>query len=87
MITPVALWRRGKYGDRRARIVLGIRILAAVVWFGFGVIFKVIGAVPRHQEIVAAILGSDIAAADYCSDWIGGNSARPLVLNWIPSTL
>jgi uncharacterized membrane protein YphA (DoxX/SURF4 family) len=61
MISPIALWRHGKDGDRRAWIVLGIRILAAVVWFGFGSIFKVIGAVPRHQEIVAAILGRDIA--------------------------
>jgi len=61
MINPVALWCRGKYGDRRAWIVLGIRILAAGVWCGFGSVFKVIGAVPRHQEIVAAVLGPDIA--------------------------
>jgi uncharacterized membrane protein YphA (DoxX/SURF4 family) len=61
MIGPLVLWRRGKSGDRHAWIVLGIRILAAVVWFGFGAIFKVIGLVPRHQEIVAAILGPDIA--------------------------
>ena len=61
MITPVALWRRGNYGDRRAWTVLGIRIVAAVVWLGFGAIFKITGAVPRHEEIVAAILGSDVA--------------------------
>src|SRR5438093_1569619 len=44
-----------------ARLVLGIRILAAVVWFVFGTIFKVGGAVPRHREIVAAVLGGEIA--------------------------
>jgi uncharacterized membrane protein YphA (DoxX/SURF4 family) len=41
--------------------VLSIRILATIVWFVFGSIFKVVGAVPRHREIVAEILGDDIA--------------------------
>jgi len=61
MVTPIGLWRRGEHGDRQAWVVLSIRILATVVWFVFGSIFKVIGAVPRHREIVAAILGNDIA--------------------------
>jgi uncharacterized membrane protein YphA (DoxX/SURF4 family) len=61
MVTPIGLWRRGEHGDRRAWIVLSIRILATVVWFVFGSIFKVVGAVPRHREIVAEILGDDIA--------------------------
>jgi hypothetical protein len=42
--------------------VLGIRVFAATVWFVFGTIFKVLGTVPRHREIVAAILGSENAA-------------------------
>ena len=61
MVTPSELWRRGAHGDRRARIVVAVRILAAVVWFVFGAVFKVIGAVPRHREIVATILGVEIA--------------------------
>lgn len=31
------------------------------MWFTFGVVFKVLGVVPRHTEIVAAVLGEDIA--------------------------
>ena len=61
MVTPLALWLRAEHGDRRAWLVLGIRILAAVVWFVFGTIFKVGGAVPRHREIVAEVLGGEIA--------------------------
>jgi uncharacterized membrane protein YphA (DoxX/SURF4 family) len=60
-LTAPELWRRGAAGDQRARIVLGIRILTAVLWFVFGTIFKVLGAIPRHREIVGQILGSDIA--------------------------
>src|SRR4029077_7757662 len=44
-----------------AWIVLSIRILATIVWFVFGSIFKVVGAVPRHREIVAEILRDDIS--------------------------
>ena len=61
MMTPIELWRRAKKGDRRAWIVLSIRILAVAVWFVFGTIFKVLGVVPRHREIVASILGHEIA--------------------------
>src|SRR5436309_1591148 len=61
MVTPIELWRRGAHGDRRAWIVLAVRILAAVIWFVFGTVFKVMGAVPRHREIVAQILGSEFA--------------------------
>jgi uncharacterized membrane protein YphA (DoxX/SURF4 family) len=61
MVTPIELWRRGAHGDRRARIVVAIRILAAVVWVVFGTVFKVMGTVPRHREIVAAILGTELA--------------------------
>lgn len=61
MVTPLDLWRRGMGGDHRAKTVLAIRILAAVVWFVFGTILKVMGAVPRHREIVAHVLGPEIA--------------------------
>ena len=61
MITPVELWRRGKQGDRRANLVLGVRILAAIVWFVFGTVFKVFNVVPRHREIVSHVLGPEIA--------------------------
>jgi uncharacterized membrane protein YphA (DoxX/SURF4 family) len=61
MVTPAELWRRGVRGEGRARIVFGIRILAASVWVVFGMIFKVSGAVPRHREIVAQILGPEVA--------------------------
>ena len=61
MLTPQALWLRGQNGDRSAWIVLWVRISAAVVWFVFGTIFKVLDLVPRHREIVAAILGHEIA--------------------------
>jgi uncharacterized membrane protein YphA (DoxX/SURF4 family) len=63
MLTPRALWLRGQNGDRSAWVVLGIRIFAAAVWFVFGTIFKVLDMVPRHREIVAAILGHEIAPA------------------------
>jgi uncharacterized membrane protein YphA (DoxX/SURF4 family) len=63
MLTPKALWLRGESGDRSAWVVLGIRIFVAAVWFVFGTIFKVLDLVPRHREIVAAILGNEIAPA------------------------
>lgn len=61
MVTPKALWLRGQNGERSAWVVLGIRIVAAAVWLVFGIIFKVLNMVPRHREIVAAVLGSEIA--------------------------
>src|ERR1700730_7393756 len=61
MLTPKALWLRGRHGDGAAWFVLGVRILAATVWFVFGSVFKILGAVPRHREIVAEILGSGSA--------------------------
>ena len=61
MVTPIELWRRGEPGDHRAWIVLAVRMLAAVVWFVFGTVFKVMAVVPRHREIVAHVLGPEIA--------------------------
>jgi hypothetical protein len=34
-----------------------VRLGVAAVWILFGLIFKVLGAVPRHREIVARVLG------------------------------
>ena len=43
-------------------MILGIRILTAAVWFTFGMVFKVFDVIPRHRQIVAAVLGSEMAA-------------------------
>lgn len=61
-MTASALWRRAERGDYRAWIVLGLRILTVAVWFVFGTIFKVFNLVPRHREIVATILGDELAS-------------------------
>lgn len=34
-----------------------VTVLIASVWIGFGLLCKVLGVVPRHEEIVARILG------------------------------
>lgn len=61
MITPRALWSRARHGDRSAWPVLGVRILATAVWLVFGLVFKVLGVIPRHREIVAEIVGAGSA--------------------------
>jgi uncharacterized membrane protein YphA (DoxX/SURF4 family) len=61
MVTPLHLWRAGIGHDHRAKIVLAIRVLVAVIWFVLGTVFKVMGVVPRHREIVAHVLGPEIA--------------------------
>lgn len=38
-----------------------LTILISLVWLANGLFAKVLGFVPRHQEIVARILGSDIS--------------------------
>lgn len=39
------------------------RIAVALVWLAFGLVFKVFRAVPRHERIVARILGDRVAPA------------------------
>jgi uncharacterized membrane protein YphA (DoxX/SURF4 family) len=56
------LWRLAREGDGKALGVFAIRILAVVVWVLFGLVFKVMGFLPRHREIVAGVLGTDAAA-------------------------
>lgn len=38
-----------------------LRVGTAAVWLVFGLVFKVLHAVPRHDQIVAAVLGPDLA--------------------------
>lgn len=47
--------------SRRGQLILAIRIAVALVWFVFGLVFKVFNVVPRHREIVATVLGDDLA--------------------------
>ena len=40
-----------------------IRIGIALVWIVFGLVFKGLGAVPRHRQIVARVVGEPRARA------------------------
>ena len=40
-----------------------IRLGIALVWIVFGLIFKALGAVPRHRQIVARVIGQPQARA------------------------
>ena len=42
---------------------LVLRVLTGAVWFFNGLVCKVLGLVPRHQEIVGKILGDEHAVA------------------------
>ncbi len=42
-------------------MLLTLRIATALVWILFGLVFKVLHVVPRHEAIVATILGSAVA--------------------------
>ena len=44
-----------------AALILVLRIGTASVWILFGLVFKVLNVVPRHQTIVAAVLGGAVA--------------------------
>jgi hypothetical protein len=37
------------------------RVLVAAVWLVFGLVFKLLRALPRHERIVARILGARVA--------------------------
>lgn len=45
----------------KRRQMLFLRALIAGVWLAFGVAFKIFGLVPRHELIVARVLGEDLA--------------------------
>src|SRR5262249_37746339 len=40
-----------------------IRLGIALVWIVFGLVFKALGAMPRHQQIVAGVVGTSRAGA------------------------
>jgi hypothetical protein len=61
MLTPRDIWYRARDGQGSAWLVLLVRVTAAAVWLLFGMVFKVMGLLPRHQEIVAQILGAAAA--------------------------
>ena len=42
-------------------MIIAIRIGTACVWILFGLVFKVLQVVPRHERIVAAVIGPDWA--------------------------
>lgn len=50
--------------DRRPhpRMLLALRIGTASVWIVFGLVFKVMHLLPRHETIVAAVIGPAWAA-------------------------
>lgn len=60
-----------------------LRIATAATWLVFGVVFKLLGVVPRHRLIVAAIVGE--AAAGPVTLLIGG--AEAMMGLWILSGL
>lgn len=43
------------------RVITVLRFGTAAVWIAFGLVFKVLHLVPRHETIVAAIIGADWA--------------------------
>jgi DoxX-like family len=43
-------------------MLLTLRIATALVWVLFGLVFKVLQVVPRHEAIVATVLGNTVAA-------------------------
>jgi hypothetical protein len=45
----------------RPPLLLALRIGTALVWILFGLVFKLLGVVPRHEAIVAAVLGTAVA--------------------------
>lgn len=59
-----------------------LRIGTAAVWLVFGLVFKVLHAVPRHDQIVAAVLGPQIARPLT----IAIGAAETLLALWILST-
>lgn len=56
-----------------------ITYFAALIWFANGLLCKVLGLVPRHEQIVARILGSEYANA--LTKAIGGGEV--LLAIWI----
>lgn len=47
--------------DKHLRIVQGLRLGIASVWLTHGLLCKLLGAVPRHQLIVARVVGEPLS--------------------------
>lgn len=62
-------------------VIAALRIATAVVWLVFGVVFKMLGMVPRHRAIVASVVGE--AAAGPVTMVIG--AAEAVMGLWILS--
>jgi hypothetical protein len=43
------------------RVLLALRVGSASVWFGFGFYAKLLAAVPRHERIVARVVGDALS--------------------------
>ncbi|HZI48830.1 MAG TPA: DoxX-like family protein [Pyrinomonadaceae bacterium] len=46
---------------RKSPLVTILTLLTASIWLLFGFVFKILGLVPRHRLIVAAVLGDAFA--------------------------
>ena len=51
----------GRDGSRPRGVITALRLATAAVWLTFGVVFKLLGVVPRHRAIVAAVVGEAAA--------------------------
>jgi hypothetical protein len=60
-------------------MLLFLRLTTATVWLVFGLGFKVLNLVPRHERIVAAVLGDDLAAPATLAVGVG----ETLLAAWI----
>jgi hypothetical protein len=64
-----------------------LRITTALVWLVFGLGFKVLGLVPRHERIVAAVLGETWAAPVTLAVGVGETLLALWILSrWWPRT-
>jgi hypothetical protein len=64
-----------------------LRITTALVWLVFGLGFKVLGLVPRHERIVAAVLGEAWAAPVTFAVGVGETLLAFWILSrWWPRT-
>jgi hypothetical protein len=63
------------------RLLLAVRLGTASVWIVFGLVFKLLNLVPRHETIVAAVLGPTWAGPAT----LGVGLAEVLIGLWILS--
>lgn len=75
--------------QRRRALVLAVRAGTAAIWLCFGLLFKVLGLLPRHRAIVATVLGEEWAGPatilvglgeTTLAAWVLGGRARRLCM-------